>query len=425
MAIPSLIAMGYGAIVASPSVTQGFSIHANTDLIDSVWGIYVGGSITPAAAAQALDRVRDSGVPRYINAVSTSSAASKHSKATNSAQWLADLKESTDMNHRVLLRDLASPSEAVQMGADRINWEAPALKLMAHYEADKNLTSMAFRDWLIANLVNEGKTIKSFEMNPVARADAKTHLEAATRIVETDRAERIIAADILTPKDAMVLADKATKTQAESSALDRYHAVKFYATSEAAGDLTVELLIADKRGRRRASIIRAEYALNSELALNASANSIAKSNIPTDQDKAAILTFVGEAVGINELVRDILNGEVTKLSSETVTKIATTMRSYDRQIKILFGFRNLEKIADQQLVGQMLDRFGIKTSRTTSGYEVNKEAVEELVTIIKRRGVAQLKMAATPAPIAHTWKSEFERQQLVKAGLIPFDLYTC
>ncbi|NJN49099.1 MAG: DUF3854 domain-containing protein, partial [Alkalinema sp. RL_2_19] len=133
--MPVLLPMGIKAIITSPTVTQGFSIKSHTELIDSVWGFYKGGSITAHAMAQALDRVRSNDVPRFIHIAKKGSAYSKLSKAQTVTAFLKEFKQISTAAVR-LARHSLSPE--VLAKAEGIDWQSQNCKMLAALEVRRN-----------------------------------------------------------------------------------------------------------------------------------------------------------------------------------------------------------------------------------------------------------------------------------------------
>ena len=81
--------------------------------------------------------------------------------------------------------------------------------------------------------------------------------------------------------------------------------------------------------------------------------------------------------------------EVESLDVEQVAQIAAFIRAHEPEFRIGFHFRNVANLSDQQVVGEILSRHGIKTKRRGNKnnlrYEVCKPELESLLAIIERR----------------------------------------
>jgi hypothetical protein len=381
-AIPELIARGYRAIVASPSVTQGFSIQRNAGSIDSVWGLYAGTSIAPDQAAQALDRVRSATVPRLIHARLRGTAYSSLSRATSTKKWIADVETTSTATAR-LCRLQLTPD--VSSRVDAIDWRSNLL-LLAGYESARNRGIGAFRDTLIANLRNEGKHIST-----VAATASKGSGKRVWRELKEIR-DQITAvhatAVAAAPTIDSDIADKLTAqrtplTEAENLALEKFFLSQFYRT-----DVCDLLVLADRSGATRREIEALEQVLDSTLAVTRSAKSINESpDNPTDWSRAALRDWVREQSGLNALIRQIVAGEVVALTTEATGPIVAFLRQYRTQVQLVMGFGNLDAIADQQLIGQLLATVGIRTKRNSRQglYSVQTDHLTGILAILDRR----------------------------------------
>ena len=81
--------------------------------------------------------------------------------------------------------------------------------------------------------------------------------------------------------------------------------------------------------------------------------------------------------------------EVESLDVEQVAQIAAFIRAHEPEFRIGFHFRNVANLSDQQIVGEILSRHGVKTKRRGNKnnlrYEVCKPELEAILAIIERR----------------------------------------
>lgn len=392
-ALPGLIAQGVKAIISSPSVSQGFSIEAHTDLIDSVWGLYRGGSIAVADMAQALDRVRDNACPRFVWVANHGSAYSRLSQALTVPAFLRDFQRIGTAAARLVRHSLIPEAIAA---TDALDWQSENLKMLASLEVRRNRGMVDLRDSLIAHLRSEGKQIigmvPSISIGE-ARA-ANDALKAAAKAIALAEAEAIAAARVLAEAEAEALGRKSEALSLEESrAMQKYYLAQFYRA-----DVDSELVLFDRSGATRQEIRNLERVLDSAKATDRTASSINQNpDTPQDWSKAAVKAWLFEQSGFSALVRSIVAGEITVLSAKVNAPIADFVRGHAEEFRLAFGFSKLESISDQQIVGQMLRSVGIQSKRVGNRknhrYEVRKAELEALLAIIERR-----KKEITPPP---------------------------
>jgi Domain of unknown function (DUF3854) len=382
--IPRLLGMGIRAIITSPTVTQGFSIKSHTDLIDSVWGFYRGGSITAHAMAQALDRVRSNDVPRFVHVAKKGSAYSKLSKAQTMTAFMKEFKQVSTASARLVRHSLTPEAIAA---ADNIDWQSSNLKMLASLEVRRNRGMMALRDTLVALLRQEGKVVSV--MTPAVTADearsAGDALKAAKQQVNLAHAQAVAHA---TPIDAIEAKRLSTQTIAltpeQVLSLEQWHLAQFYRLEEiGAADV-----VFDRKGATQTQIRNLEAALSHAKAIDRTATSINRNaENPQDWDKAAVRRWLLEQAEVTELIAQITEGEVTVMTTEVTEPIAQFVRDHATEFRIGFGFAKLAGMSDQQIVGILLATCGIATRRQRRGsiYRVDQERLSSLLSVVKRR----------------------------------------
>jgi len=96
-----------------------------------------------------------------------------------------------------------------------------------------------------------------------------------------------------------------------------------------------------------------------------------------------------EQSGAASLIRAIASREVESLDSELTNQIAAFIRAHATEFRLAFKFRNVATLSDQQILGEILSRHGIKTKRRGNKnnlrYEVCKPELEAILAIIERR----------------------------------------
>jgi Domain of unknown function (DUF3854) len=383
-AIPHLMRMGIRAIITSPTVTQGFSIKSHTDLIDSVWGFYRGGSITAHAMAQALDRVRANDVPRFVHVAKKGSAYSKLSKAQTMTAFMKEFKQVSTASARLVRHSLTPEAIAA---ADNIDWQSSNLKMLALLEVRRNRGMIALRDTLVALLRQEGKVVSV--MTPAVTADearsAGDALKAAKQQVNLAHAQAVAHA---TPIDAIEAKRLSTQTTAltpeQVLSLEQWHLAQFYRLET----IGVEDVVFDKKGATQTQIRNLEAALSHAKAIDRTATSINRNaENPQDWDKAAVRRWLLEQAEVTQLIAQIAEREVMVMTAEVTEPIAQFVRDHATEFRVGFGFAKLDGMSDQQIVGILLATCGIATRRQRRGsiYRIDQERLSSLLSVLKRR----------------------------------------
>jgi hypothetical protein len=382
--IPKLRTMGIQAIITSPTVTQGFSIKSHTDLIDSVWGFYRGGSITAHAMAQALDRVRSNDVPRFIHVAKKGSAYSKLSKAQTMTAFMKEFKQVSTASARLVRHSLTPEAIAA---ADNIDWQSSNLKMLAALEVRRNRGMIALRDTLVALLRQEGKVVSV--MTPAVTTDetrsAGDALKAAKQQVNIAHAQAVAHA---TPIDAIEAKRLSTQTTAltpeQVLSLAQWHLAQFYRLEEiGAADV-----VFDRKGSTQTQIRNLEAALSHAKAIDRTATSINRNaENPQDWDKTAVRHWLLEQAGMTTFIAQIVAKEIEKLTAEITQPIAQFIRNHSAEFRIGFGVVKIDALSDQQIVGMLLATCGIATRRQRRGsiYRVDQERLVSLLSVLKRR----------------------------------------
>ena len=380
--IPSLLSQGIRVIISSPTIAQGFSIQNHTDRIDSVWGFYRGGSIAAHTIAQSLDRVR-ADVPRFVNVSKKGSAYSKLSKAQSINIFLKEFRQ-TSTAAAQLARLQLNPEATAK--SDAIDWQNDNLKMLASLEVRRNRGMGALRDTVIALLRHEGKQVQL--MTPlITKAEAQAagrSLKVASQAIKQAHADAVAQSIDLTETEADRLSNQTEAlTPEQVLSMEKFFLSQFYRTG-----VDTDLVLFDRNGMTQREIKALERVLNSQLATDRTARTINQNpESPQDWDKASLKIWLFELTGINDLVKAIVSGEVKNLTSEIITPIAQFVRSHPNEFRIAFGFTQLDKISNQQIIGQMLSVVGIRTKRNKRKgfYSVQSERLTVLLTIIDRR----------------------------------------
>jgi Domain of unknown function (DUF3854) len=381
--IPELIGRGVRIVISSPTIAQGFSIECHTDRIDSVWGIYTGGSIPAHSIAQSLDRVRSSEVPRFIRVPKRGSAYSKLSKAETITAFTREFKQLNTTSAR-LARLSLSPETATAV--DRIDWDSNNLRMLAALEVRRNRGMGNLRDTVIAILRSEGKKIthtKSAISKAVAAAAGQA-MAAAAAAIKTAHAVAVAAAADISAVEADRLASKSeARTPEEALALEKYWLAQFYKAS-----VDADLVLFDRDRATQREIENLEHLLNDSVAINRTASTINQnSKTPQDWSRAAVRSWLYQQSGFSEFVREIIAGDVVEIQADRTAAIVAFVRSHREEFRMVFGFGASSDLSDQQILGQLLSSVGIRTKRHRRKgiYSVQIERLAVILEIIDRR----------------------------------------
>lgn len=380
--IPSLISQGIRVIISSPTIAQGFSIQNHTDRIDSVWGFYKGGSIAAHTIAQSLDRVR-ADVPRFVNVSKKGSAYSKLSKAQSVNTFLKEFRQTSTAAAR-LARLQLHPEAAAK--SDAIDWQSDNLKMLASLEVRRNRGMGALRDTVIALLRHEGKKVQL--ITPlITKAEAQAagrSIKVASQAIKQAHADAVAQSIDLTETEADRLSNQTEAlTPEQVLSMEKFFLSQFYRTG-----VDTDLVLFDRNGMTQREIKALERVLNPQLATDRTARTINQNpESPQDWDKATLKIWLFAMTGFNDLVKAIVSGEIKNLTSEIIAPIAQVVRSHPQEFRVAFGFTQLDKISDQQIIGQMLSVVGIRTKRNKRKgfYSIQSDRLAVLLTIIDRR----------------------------------------
>jgi hypothetical protein len=381
--IMALVSQNIQAVISSPTIAQGFSIEHHTDCIDSVWGFYKGVSIPAQGIAQSLDRVRSAQVPRFVSLSKKGTAFSKLSQAQSVSTFLKEFRQVQTATAR-LVRHLLSPETV--LATDKTDWQNKNLSMLASLEVRRNRGMKALRETVIALLCQEGKQVQVLKPM-VTKAEARAAgqaLKAGAQAIQQAHAQAVAVAASLTETEAAHLSNQTEAlTPDQVLSLEKYYLSQFYRC-----DVDTDLVGFDRNSSTRREVRNLERILNPQLATDQTAATINQNpNSPQDWSKAAVQDWLGQTSGANELIRRIVTGGVETLTSDITAPIAQFIRAHQQEFRMGFGFTKLGQVSDQQIIGQLLSRVGIRTKRNRrkGTYTVQKPRLEALLEIIERR----------------------------------------
>jgi len=248
------------------------------------------------------------------------------------------------------------------------------------------------RETLIALLKKEGKRvsickpqISKAELSAIAAAVSSASSAVTVRYCEA----RASAADI-DKAEAKALSEQSEPlTPDQILSLEKFYIAEFYRLES----VSVPDVAFDRKGATRSQIKALEAVLSPQLATETTARTINQNpENPQDWNPVAVKTWLQEQCGSALLIRGIAAGEAKILTSDLIAPIAAFIRAHPTEFRIAFNFCNVANLSDQQIVGEILQRHGIKTKRRGNKnnlrYEVCKPELEAILAVIERRKTA-------------------------------------
>ncbi|MBD3886221.1 DUF3854 domain-containing protein [Phormidium tenue FACHB-886] len=384
----------YDVIICSPSVATGVSIEVQGK-IARVYGIFTGGSSTDADMAQALGRVREP-VERVIWCAQAGSNFAKVSRSTNPLELRRQLQDQTSTTISLVRSSLR---EDIAGALRQYDWQSdPHLNLYSRISAAQNFSMYHLRDALLVRLRYEGHQV-AVEERP-SHPLMKLLLRQTRQENRELEAEAIVSAESLSYADILLLEQKEATTPQEQRAIAQFYLKDFYGLE----GLTVEDVLWDKGGRRRAEILNLEVQLFPELAIERSIKGIEKQAqwqqgyCPWDLSQMELRRRLRQELGFDDLIEQIQNG--WEWTQYDLAPYAAKARSLATQIKAALNFTISSKIYDTQIVHQLLLQLGIQVrfshwSRSVEGhageklrvYRVDVEHWQRVSGILERRRV--------------------------------------
>ncbi len=375
----------YIAIVASPSLGTGVSIEAK-NAIHSVWGIFSGYSINDGDMSQALMRVREN-VSRIVWVAERGKAFSKVSRSANSQELIDALKAGTAASLRILrssLReDVAGDIEALNFDLD------PHIRHWAKIAADQNHSMFSLRAALRTRLKHEGNQITVVDLD--SDSEIKDLFKSVRHDIQIIEATAISNAQELTLTEKLALEVKEGATPEERASIQKFNLKEFYCQEE----ITIDDVLADRNGRRRAEIASLEAQLNGAVSLDRTVRAIERNwhgyICPWDLSKIELQRAVRESLGVLDFI------EKESWTKYDLAPYAEKIRKHSADIKIALNVTISEKMTDTQLVHQLLSQLGIKCvanwSRSIEGHEgeklrvysIDRAQFDQTMAIIERR----------------------------------------
>lgn len=344
----------YDVIICSPSVSTGLSIETK-GVISKVYGIFSGGSSTDADITQALSRVREP-VERVVWCVRYGANFSKVSRSTSALEIKHHLRQKTNASISLVRSNLREDAIA---GLSNYDWNNdPHINLYAHISAEQNFAMRNLLDTVLIRLKIEGHNVvvETHQSDPTMKA----LFAQTTRETREMEAEALVAAPDLSLADVLLLETKETITPEEHLALKKYYIKDFYCLDV----LTVEDVLWDVKGRRK-QLLNLEAQLFPQLALDRTAKTLeqqGKWNVgacPWDVSHAELRRQLRQDLGLEELIQKGTQG--WRWSTFDLAPYVAKAKEMAPLIKIILNFTISPKMADAQIIHQLLSQLGVST----------------------------------------------------------------
>ena len=388
---------GVRVIIGSPTIATGISAELQGKYY-KVYGIFTGVSLSDSDMAQALARVREP-VERVIWCTEFGRNFSKISRSTNFLELKRDLLDKTSTTISLvrsgLKADTAGAVEAIDWAAD------PHINMWAKIEADRNRSMFNLRESLLVRLRFEGNDVQEIEAgtNPALKLLLKT-IRAESK--EAD-ARAILNARILSLPEVVELGSKEATDPEDRRAIERFWLCEFYAIEHDA--LTVELVLEDKGGRRRAELRSLEELLYLGVAADRTVKALEaqatwnQGICPWDIGGSMLRRTLREKLGLPEIVDRLKSGA---LQPEQYQECADRIRQYSTAIKQVLHLTINDEMNDVQVIHQLLRQLGITMERhqarledgsRLSSYLLDPNAWKEAIGILERRKTRRERLA--------------------------------
>lgn len=363
-----------------------------------VYGIFMGVSLTDADMAQILVRLREP-VERRVWCAPTGRNFAKVSQATAVKQFRRDLERRTTTTVRMIRSSLRPDVVDPTRGLDGYAWsENPHVDLYSHLSVEQNHSMYHLRTALTVRLQHEGNCVTRVQRK--ANQALQERLREVRSIVRLQAAESLIASNVLTYADVVLLQQKGEKmplTPAEHQAMERFWLADFYGLSPQA--LTAEDVLWDEGGKRRIELTELEALLHPELAMERTLKGVEKQNTwnqgntPWDVSGAVLRQKVRQALRFPEFLEWAKTGQEWFGDDDEITARADLARQYASDIKLALHFSISSGMSSIQIVHQLLSQVGIKFDKRCVSergkrrwcYRLNLEHWEKLEAILQRR----------------------------------------
>ena len=407
--IPQLQKEGVKVILCTPSVATGLSAEIQ-GVFQRVYGIFMGVSLNDADMAQILVRLREP-VERRVWCAPTGRNFAQVSQATTLKAFRHDLERRTTTTVRLIRSSLRPDVVDPTKGLDGYAWdENPHVDVYSQISVEQNRSMVHLRTALAVRLKHEGNqvTIVRRKANQVI----KERLRSVRSLVRLQAAESLVAAEVLTYTDVLMLQEKAEKmslSPAEQTAMARFWLADFYGLSPEA--LTTEEVLWDGEGKRRAEITELEALLHPELATERTLKGVEKQNTwnkgntPWDLSGAAMRLKARQGLDLLAFLEWAAAGHEWFGEDDAISSRADLARQCAQDIKLALRFSIRPGMSNIQIVHQLLSQVGIKFAKRyirENGkgrwcHRLDQEHWEKLAAILHRRTERRNRLALVEA----------------------------
>jgi Domain of unknown function (DUF3854)/Origin of replication binding protein len=378
----------YDVVIASPSMSTGVSIESQ-GIVDRVVGIFTGASSTDADMAQALGRVRQP-VERIVWCARTGRNFSKVSRSANPIEVKDHLKSLTSGIVGLARPNLRTDIANSAMGID---WQSePHINMFCKIVGDQNRAMYDLRTALLVRLKHEGNQVcvESKKSNPAI----KLLLHETRHQSKVLDAQSKATAEDYTALEVLALENKEGLSLEQQQAIAKFWLKEFYCLDK----ITVEDVLADNDGRRRAELRSLEELLYPDVAADRTVKNLEeqaswnKGICPWDLSQAELRCKLRERIGL----KDFLNPEKQWLKAD-IKPYADRARELSKQIKVALHFTITAGMSDVQVIHQLLSQMGIKVCAKWQGtrgsesnpkhrvYRLDSSYWREAIAILQRR----------------------------------------
>ena len=428
--IPHLQQTGVKVILCTPSVATGLSAEIQ-GVFQRVYGIFMGVSLNDADMAQILVRLREP-LERRVWCAPTGRNFAQVSQATTLKQFRHDLERRTTTTVRLIRSSLRPDVVDPTKGLDGYAWdENPHVEVYSQISVEQNRSMVHLRTALAVRLKHEGNQVTIVKRN--ANQVIQERLRSVRAIVRLQAAESLVASEVLTYADVLMLQEKAEKTSltpAEQQSLARFWLADFYGLSAEA--LTIDDVLWDGEGKRRAEITELEALLHPHLADERTLkglekqNTWNKGNTPWDLSGAAMRLKARQGLGLLAFLEWAAEGHEWFGEDDAIVFRADLARQCAQDLKLALRFSIVPSMSNVQIIHQLLSQVGIKFAKRyvrENGkgrwcHRLDKEHWEKVQAILQRRAERRKRLEDTasssdpPPELTHFTQGGDQSQKL-------------
>ena len=340
----------WDAVVGTPSLCTGVSIESN--YFQQVFGIFYG-VITDADMAQGLSRVRPP-IQRTVWCAQRGLERADGSDSTNPLVIKTTLQRRTQAISNLLWNDLSSDA---QQNLTAYDWTGdPHLNLWSRISANSHRSMQTLRASLKVRLRYEGNQLKviDLETDPVAQEQ----LKMIRRELKQAEAKAIADAPMLSLAERSVMETQESLSPQERLSLEKTILADFYGLSEE--ELTPEVVLKDKQGRRRQQLLALENQLESGLCHDRDLKGLERQ---VTWGKGLCAWDIGTAT-LQQKIREWLGLHAFMNCNRTWTKhdlieLGDSAKQHRKDIKSVLNFTITDTMSPVQIAHQLLEQLGV------------------------------------------------------------------